>query len=325
MTHPLRQLLSMKTDWTWNPMLEEAFLNIKTALSKPTVLTAYNIAAELKVSADASSHSLGAALLQRQSSSHWQPVCYASRSMTSAEVNYAQIEKEALALTWACERFRDYVLGKSILIETDHKPLVSLLGAKPLDDLTPRILRFRLRLSRFDYIIHHVPGKKLHTADVLSRTVFIPNKDQTHGNDDDDHDDDDVDLFISSVVASLLASSDTLARYSEAQSIDHTCSQHISYCQNEWPTKHSINTTLRPYWEARHKLSVVNGLLLYNQRIVVPLSLQKETISKIHSRHLGIQKCLLRARNSLVSLAKLKLQSPIARNVHNTPLQTENH
>ena len=125
MTHPLRQLLSMKTDWTWNPMLEEAFLNIKTALSKTTVLTAYNTAAELKVSADASSHSLGAALLQRQSSSHWQPVCYASRSMTSAEVNYAQIEKEALALTWACERFGDYVLGKSILIETDHKLLVS--------------------------------------------------------------------------------------------------------------------------------------------------------------------------------------------------------
>ena len=121
MTHPLRQLLSMKTDWTWNPMLEEAFLNIKTALSKTTVLTAYNTAAELKVSADASSHSLGAALLQRQSSSHWQPVCYASRSMTSAEVNYAQIEKEALALTWACERFGDYVQR----IGMDHVRLIA--------------------------------------------------------------------------------------------------------------------------------------------------------------------------------------------------------
>ena len=53
--------------------------------------------------------------------------------MTPTEQRYAQIEKEALAATWACERFRDYVIGKRFSIETDHKPLVTLLQTKHLD------------------------------------------------------------------------------------------------------------------------------------------------------------------------------------------------
>ena len=96
---------------------------------------------------------------------------YASRSLTEMEKNYAQIEKEALASTWACEQFSDYISGKSVTVETDHKPLVSLLGTKSLSDLPPRILRFRIRLSHLDYTIIHVLGKNLHTADVLSQTT----------------------------------------------------------------------------------------------------------------------------------------------------------
>ena len=89
--------------------------------------------------------------------------------MTETEACYAQIEKEALTTTWACEKFTPYIQGKTITLETDHKPLVSLLSHKNLDSLPPRILRFCLRLMRFDYEIKHVPGKSLHTADALSR------------------------------------------------------------------------------------------------------------------------------------------------------------
>ena len=66
----------------------------------------------------------------------------------------------------SCEKFSDYIIGKKIEIETDHKPLVSLLSHTSLDRLPPRILRFRLRLTRFDSI-SHVPGKCLYTADTL--------------------------------------------------------------------------------------------------------------------------------------------------------------
>ena len=66
--------------------------------------------------------------------------------MTSTEQRYAQIEKEALATTWACEKFADFVLGKEFPIETDHKPLVPLLGSKCLQDMPPRIQRFRMSM-----------------------------------------------------------------------------------------------------------------------------------------------------------------------------------
>ena len=60
---------------------------------------------------------------------------FISRALTPVECRYAQIEKEALALTWACERFSDYIVGKFILAETDHKPLVPLLTTRTLDEV----------------------------------------------------------------------------------------------------------------------------------------------------------------------------------------------
>ena len=100
LTQPLRQLLSKKSTWLWGPDQDQAFANVKAELAKPTVLTLYDPLAPTKVSADASSYGLGAVLMQK-SDSQWRPVAYASRSMTETERRYAQIEKEALATTWA--------------------------------------------------------------------------------------------------------------------------------------------------------------------------------------------------------------------------------
>ena len=84
-----------------------AFNAIKNALARPTVLALYkNPLANLKISADASSFRLGAVLLQK-SSEEWKPVAYASHPMSAAEKHYAQIEKEALAVMWACEKFHE--------------------------------------------------------------------------------------------------------------------------------------------------------------------------------------------------------------------------
>ena len=176
LTQPLRELLSKGNTWIWGPSQEQAFAQVKEELSQPTVLTLYDPEKESKISADASAYGLGAVLLQK-TDSDWKPVAYASRSMSETEQRYAQIEKEALATTWACEKFSMYVLGKKFLIETDHKPLVPLLGSKHLDSLPPRVLRFRLRLDRFNYLIEHVPGKLLYTADTLSRAPISSTED----------------------------------------------------------------------------------------------------------------------------------------------------
>ena len=157
LSQPLRSLLSKRNSWLWTETQDKAFVQIKDELSKPTVLALYNPQASTKISADASSYGLGAVLLQKHEET-WKPIAYASRSMSDTEQRYAQIEKEALAVTWACEKFSSYVLGMHFTIETDHKPLIPLLGSKSLDSLPPRVLRFRLRLSRFDYDIVHIQG-----------------------------------------------------------------------------------------------------------------------------------------------------------------------
>ena len=292
LTQPLRELLSTNTQWLWGPAQAKAFDDIKAEISKQTTLALYTLDAPTKISADASSHGLGAVLLQ-QFNSQWKPVAFASRSMTETERRYAQIEKEALATTWACEKFASYILGKSITIETDHKPLVPLLGTKSLDSLPPRVLRFRLRLDRFQYTIIHVPGKQLYIADTLSRApVSQPTM-------TDSILEMLAEMAASSYIEHLPASSKTLDKYCQAQNSDLVCSLAKSYCSNGWPHKADIQPNLKPFWEKQGELTVQENLLLCGSRIVVPEALQKETLEKLHQGHQGIHRCRLRAQSAV--------------------------
>ena len=77
---------------------------------------------------------------------------YASYLMMETERQYTKIEKESLTTSWLSKKLSTYILGKSFLIETDHEPLVPLLGTKCLDNMSPRILQFYLQLARFDFM-----------------------------------------------------------------------------------------------------------------------------------------------------------------------------
>lgn len=160
------------------------------------MLALYDPIAETTLAADALSYGLGAVLLQKHGTM-WKPVAYASRTLSETEWRYAQIE-EALALTWAANRFSTYLFGKRFAIETDHKPFVPLLSSKCLDDLPSRILRFRLRMTRFDYSISHVPGTLLHTANALSRAHLVHIRDISELEEE-------VETYIEETVASLPA------------------------------------------------------------------------------------------------------------------------
>ena len=155
--------------WVWTEPQQRAFNQVKQMLSTSPILALFDPQLDTVVSADASSFGLGAVLLQRQPEGQMKPVAYISRSMTPTEQRYAQIEKEALALTWACERFSDYLIGLVFHIQTDHKPLVPLFSSKSLEELPLRVQRFRLRMLRYQFTISHIPGKELVIADMLSR------------------------------------------------------------------------------------------------------------------------------------------------------------
>ncbi|XP_065195252.1 uncharacterized protein LOC135826576 [Sycon ciliatum] len=233
LSQPLRELLSKGRAWTWGQPQQAAFDNIKAELCKPACLQRYDPNYDTKLSADASSYGLGAVLYQRRSSDdEWRPVACASRSLTSAERNYAQIEKEALAITWAVSRFDNYLLGMAcFLIETDHKPLVPLLSTKRLHDLPARVLRFRLRLARYHYQIIHVPGSYLTSADALSRA---PQDDSPSR--DDITTQAECDVFATIAVENLADQTVPTQQVRDAQQQDATCQQLRTLILDGWPS-----------------------------------------------------------------------------------------
>ena len=244
------------------------------------------------ISADASSYGLGAVLLQKHGE-EWKPVAFVSRALTETEQRYAQIEKEALAVTWACERFEDYLLGIPFLIETDHKPLVPLLGIKTLDDLPPRILRFRLRLMRYNYVIMHSPGRSLFTADALSRAPA------SQPSTTDKELQDTTDAFVNIVMQNLPISEKRLEEIRQHQTRDPICTQVKAYCKDGWPTKNTIKGHVKQYWWVSGELTIQGDLLMRGSRLVIPATMRADILHKLHEGHLGVTKCRERARQSV--------------------------
>lgn len=262
-------------------------------LSSSPVLSLYDPSLKTKVTADSSSYGLGAVLTQQLSDGRWGPVAYVSRSLTPTERRYAQIEKKALALTWACARFRDYLIGITFTLETDHKPLISLLGtAKSLDQLPPRIQRMKMRLMGFSDTIIHVPGKELYTADTLSRAPV------TNANFIEDLTGV-VDVFANVVMQGLPATDSRIEEIRQHQLEDETCQEISKYVREGWSEKENLKGMVRHYWPYRAQLTLVNNLLLYDSRIVIPSALRQDVLEKLHEGHQGIVKCWRRAVQSV--------------------------
>ena len=121
-TAPLRELLHKDVAFIWGESQNDSFNTLKNDLCSAPILKYFDPSKPVKLSADSSKSGLGACCLQDDL-----PVAYASRSLTPAEINYAQIEKELLASVFACTKFHDFIYGRPAIIETDHKPLISIV------------------------------------------------------------------------------------------------------------------------------------------------------------------------------------------------------
>jgi len=137
-----------------------------------------------------------------------------------------------------------------------------------------------------------VPGKELYTADALSRAPL------TESDQNDTKKVAEIEEYVETTTAILPASSCRLEEYHQAQIKDEICSQVMKFCRNEWPRKR-VNGLLSSYWKERGSLIINNNLLMYNDRIVIPQTLQKETLMKIQEGHQGIERCRMRVRASV--------------------------
>ena len=276
-TAPVRDLLKADIIFQWGPEQVKALHKIKEILITAPVLYYFDPSARSMIQADASQYSLGACLLQRG-----KPVAYASRSLTPAECNYAQIEKELLAIVFACQKFHQYIYGFQAKIQTDHKPLESI-ATKALHKASPRLQRM---LLKFDLSVNYIKGKDLHIADTLSQAQLSDTTDEINS--------EELELPVHTVVQNLPISEAKKAQLQNATENDEQMQQLCAMIKNGWPTNISnVPTALREYWKVKHNLHMSDQLILMKDRLVIPASMQNYILQCIHKGHMGIEKCKL--------------------------------
>ncbi len=274
---PLNNLLRKDVIWNWANCQEQAFNKIKRLLVKSPVLAIYDPSKELILENDASNYGLGSALWQQG-----RPIGYVSRTLSPAEKNYAQIEKELLAVLFGLEKFHHYTFGRCTHIITDHKPLVSI-NVKPLYKAPKRLQSLLLRMQMYNNIMSFKPGKDIPVADMLSRApITSPQKDTETIN----------------IVMYTPVHSSTLDEVRGATSTDETLTSLGQTIRSGWPDdKSAVSPSLRLYFSYRDELSIVNGIIYRGARIVIPISMRQKVKQRVHAGHLGINSSLRRARD----------------------------
>ena len=166
---PINNLRKKETQFIWSNECQESFDKLKTELSSHPIVRSYCLKKEATLTTDASKEAIGAVLTQEG-----HPVIFVSRTLSEAEKNYSNIEREALAIVWSVSRLSHFLLGRKFTLQTDHRPLIYLLGNNQAipDHTSLRITKWALNLMQYDYIITHVPGKEITHADAMTRLRF---------------------------------------------------------------------------------------------------------------------------------------------------------
>jgi RNase H-like domain found in reverse transcriptase/Reverse transcriptase (RNA-dependent DNA polymerase)/Integrase zinc binding domain/Integrase core domain len=280
-TAPLRELTHNDVEFCWTNRQQASFEELKRLLMTAPVLAFYDVTKPVVIQCDSSSVGLGAALLQGG-----RPIAYASRALTKSEERYAQIEKETLAIVFACLKFDQYISTKFITVESDHKPL-EIIFAKPLSKAPKRLQRMLLALQGYRVKIVHVKGTSMHLADTLSRAFVedpatqIEQKFET------------VNAF-----RFMKISDERIKAIQRATTEDEGMQQLTRIIHNGWPEmKDQLPAYVCPYFQYRDEMTTQNGIVFKGQRIVVPQVLRAEVLGRLHSSHGGIEATLRLARD----------------------------
>ena len=158
-----------KQSFRWGEEQDNAFKSIINLVAKIPNLFHYDSSKKSPVKCDASHNGLGACLEQEFEPGVWAPTSFASRFLNNAETKYSTNELELLAIVWACEHFRTYLLGIRWVL-TDHKAITSALSENYKNkSYQSRLSRWADRLLPFDFEVIHVPAVTLCIVDYLSR------------------------------------------------------------------------------------------------------------------------------------------------------------
>lgn len=286
-TSPLRDLMKKTSQWKWEKEEKEAWIKFKETICNPPVLSLFDASKNIVIYCDASKEGLGCCLLQDN-----KPVAYASRCLSRTEVNYAQIEKEMLAVYFACKKFHQMVYGHKIKIYTDHQPLITIFK-KEINEITARLQRFKLGLLKYDIELLFVPGKKNLLADPLSRLYL----------DDELIGETECSELVHEVVLSpekvLLVSPEKQKLIKLKTKEDPCLKKILELYYNGWDTTSldlSNNAELGKLLKEKDFITVSDELIFFNDCIVVPKILRKDVMNKLHSDHMCLAKTVAKAK-----------------------------
>ena len=276
MAYPLNQLLCKDVKWVWSKKCDKAFSALKEQLASQSVLVHYDVNLPLKLACDASSYGLGVVISHIMPDNSERPIAYASRSLSKAERNYSQIEKEALGIIFGVTKFHKYLYGRFFTLVTDHKPLVSILGPKshipPL--AAARFQRWAILLSAYRYDVEFRSTAKHCNADGLSRLPLpTPESDE---------------ISTAALVNLMQIDALPVTRHHLRQCTegDHILSKVLQYTQNGWPKQ--LDPELKAFCNRQQELTVEAGCLLWGVRVVIPKKLRTAVLEELHTGHPGI-------------------------------------
>ncbi|KAL7881430.1 hypothetical protein AOLI_G00082780 [Acnodon oligacanthus] len=193
-----------------------------------------------------SSEGIGAAVLQ-----DGKPVAYGSRAHTDSQRRHAQIEKELLAIVYGCEKFHQYMYGKEILVESDHKPLETIFK-KPLHKAPPRLRRMMLRLQKYILCVKYKPGKEMHIADTLSHAHLNEQTEDLLGEE----------LEVNWITPQLPISKEKQHIFQKATANDPEMQLLRTMTMDGWPNeKNVVPKEIQAYWTFKEEISYTSGLL----------------------------------------------------------------
>ena len=237
----------------------------------------YDPSLPIRMAGDASAYGIGAVIAHVLPDGSERPVAFASRTLTSSERNYAQVEKEALSLIFGVKHFHTYLYGRSFTLITDHKPLTAILGPKkgipPL--AAARLQRWAWILSAYKYEIEFRLTGDHGNADGLSRLPISGVKPLDKSSDPK--------VFN---IAQMEALPVNVRQLRAATGSDPILSKVLRYTKGNWPKQ--IPRCLQPFFDRRFELTVEEGCLLWGYRVIVPKCLREKLLQELHKDHPGV-------------------------------------
>ena len=294
-TAPIRSLLKEDTQFLWDEQVQgKSFAELKQILATAPVLQYFDPNKETVLQCDASQYGLGASITQND-----HPVSYASRSLTETEERYAQIEKELLAIVFGAERFENYLYGRRVVVETDHKPLESIFK-KSLVTAPKRLQRMLMRLQKFDLEVRYKKGTTMYLADTLSRAFVAQTPKEQRPMEAVFQSEMEKELEEIHAIDYVSITDTGLIKLKQAMEADHVMATLKATIETGWPeTRKEVPPEIKDFFNFRDELTIQDAIVFKGDRLVIPQSLRSEIKEKIHSSHQGIQGCLRRARQAV--------------------------